>query len=112
MRRMIPQAADQQGMPVYSYHQKIAMSSLGALHDCLYFVPFDEFRRQRDTLLTGGCLCLVLKLSIIVSRLLPQQRSPARDFGVDIATICRQLFLYGDGSQFGVQALGEMDAGE
>src|SRR5215467_2683687 len=112
MRRMIPPAADQQGMPVYSYHQKIALSSLGALHDCLYFVAFDEFCRERYTLLTSGFLCLVLKLSIVVSRLLPQQRSPAWNFGVDVAAIGRQLFLYRDRPQFGVQALGEMDAGE
>jgi len=112
MRCVIPQAAEQQGMPVYAYHQKIAMSSLRAFHNCLYFVPFDKFRRQRYAFLTSSFFCFGLKLSIVLRSLLPEQRSPAWDFGVDIAAIWRQLFLYRDGSQFGVQALGEMNAGQ
>jgi hypothetical protein len=76
-------------MPVYAYHQKIAMSSLRAVHDCLYFVPFDKFRLQRDALRTSGFLSLELKLSIVLSSLLPEQRGPAKDFGVDVSTICR-----------------------
>src|SRR5262249_35382187 len=112
MRCVIPQAAEQQGMPVNAYHQKIAMSSLRAFHDCLYFVAFDKFRLQRDALFTSGFLCHGLKLSIVLSRLLLEQCSPAWYFGVDVSTICRQLFLYRDGSQFGVQAFGKMNAGE
>src|SRR5262249_50249069 len=112
MRCVIPQPAEQQGMPVYAYHQKIAMSSLRAFHDCLYIVPFDKFRRQRYAFLTSSFVCLSLKLSIVLRSLLPEQCSPTWDFGIDIATIWRQLFLYRDSSQFGVQAPGEMDAGE
>src|SRR5215470_12690340 len=112
MCRVIPQTTGQQGMAVYAYHQKIAMSSLRAFHDCLYFVAFDKFRRQRDALFTSGFLCLGLELSIVLSRLLLEQCSPAWYFGVDVSTICRQLFLYRDGSQFGVQTLGKVDAGE
>jgi len=112
MRCVIPKAAQQQGMPVYAYYQKIAISFLRAFHNRLYFVPFDKFRRERYALLTSSFLCLSLKLSIILRSLLPKHCGPAWDFGVDIATVGRQLFLYGHGSQFGVQALREMDAGE
>src|SRR5215469_18394268 len=112
MRCVIPHAAEQQRMPVYAYHQEIAMSSLRAFHNRLYFVSFDKFRRQRYAFLTSSFLCFGLKLSIVLRSLLPQQRTPAWDFGVDIAAIWRQLFLYRDGSQFGVETLGEMDAGE
>jgi hypothetical protein len=58
MRSMIPQAAEQQGMPVYSYHQEIALSSFRAFHDCLYFVPFDKFRRHRKANI-AACCCTV-----------------------------------------------------
>jgi hypothetical protein len=45
MRCVIPQAAEQQGMSVYAYYQKITVSSLRTFDDCLYFVPFDKLRR-------------------------------------------------------------------
>src|SRR5215467_1655556 len=112
MRCVIPQPAEQQGMPVYAYHQKIAMRSVRAFHDCLYFVPFDKFRRQRYAFLTSSFLCLGLKLSIVLRSLLPEQCSPPWDFGVDVATIWRQLFLYRDSSQLGVQGFCEVNTGE
>jgi hypothetical protein len=112
MRCVIPKATEQQGVPVYAYYQKIAISSLRAFHNCLYFVPFDKFRRQRYALLTSSFLCSGLKLSIILRSLLLKHCGPAWDFGVYIATVWRQPFLYRHGSQFGVQALGETDAGE
>jgi len=112
MRCVIPKAAEQQGMSMDAYYQKIAISSLRALHNRLYFIPFDKFRRQRYALLTSSLLRLGFKLSIIVRSLLPKHCGPAWDFRVDIATVWRQLFLYRYSSQFGVQALGEMDAGE
>src|SRR5215469_4010975 len=81
MRCVIPHAAEQQGMPVYTHHQKIAMSSLRVFYDCLYFVPFDKFRGQRYAFLTRRLLCLGLKVSIVLRSLLPQQCSPAWHFG-------------------------------
>jgi hypothetical protein len=45
MRGVIPQATEQQGMPVYAYYQKVTASSLRAFNNRLYFISCDEFRR-------------------------------------------------------------------
>jgi hypothetical protein len=39
---VIPQSAKQQGMPVQTQHQQIALGSFHAFHDRLYFVPVNS----------------------------------------------------------------------
>src|SRR5215467_11371234 len=89
MSGVIPQAAQQYGVAMYTNDQQIAASFKYVFHDGIYFIAIDKFSRQYYARLMSGFLRLSLELSIVLRGLLLEQRSPAWDFGVDVATVCR-----------------------